>query len=189
MNNSIGLHEQKRSNRFKVNGGIFVALRPQTHSSRLGSLLDISKEGLSFQYPVNCNLCLKSFTELDIFVSGEGAYLNDLPIKIISDIAISTEDPFYSTTMKRFGVQFDDLSLKQTERIETFIFDHTAGFIADRRLKDDTAVDKKRRWYDNLHKDQKTKKSEDDRRSGDERRHPELVTLPNTYLRSNVSVP
>lgn len=174
--------EKNEAKRYKVKGGTFVVLRPQTSSARLGSILDISRDGLSFQYPVNCNLCLKSFTELDIFISGDGAYLHNIPIKIISDIKISADDPFHSTTMKRFGVKFAKLTKEQSLKIDAFIQNHTNGQALDRRVPL-ASESPKRRWYDTFQQvsinNIDASFNTGNRRSGCERRNSEFISLRN----------
>ncbi len=174
------MRAQKPHKRFKVLGGTFVVLKPQNHSSRLGNIIDISRKGLSFQYPINCNLCFKNFLQVDIYVSGDGLYVSEIPIKVISDISITPEDPFFSTTMKRFGVQFGKLTVQQKSLLESFIHSYTASFVQDRRKNNNKLLEKRRRWYDTLESGTSEEPQEkNDRRSRKERRKPQVVVFSN----------
>ncbi len=189
MDNHEMLFPKKQYNRFKVRAGTFVVLKPQTHSSRLGNLLDINHKGLSFQYPIACNLCFDSFTELDVFVSGDGVYIQNMPIEIISDVPIAVQDHYYSTTMRRFGVQFGELTANHKTLLESFIYNNTIGVVPDRRIDDDSSLIKGRIGYDNLNNIHGEQFIEQKNRNIKERREPFTMVVPDflNNLKSNFS--
>ncbi len=118
------LVEQRKQTRFLVREGAFAVLRD--NMSKLGQIIDIAKGGLAFRYLAIGNPTNGSF-RLDIFLAENGFYLGNLPFKIISDIEIDHEIPFSSLTVRRLGVQFGDLSDKQTSQLKYFIHNHTTG--------------------------------------------------------------
>jgi hypothetical protein len=191
MDNHEMLFPKKQYTRFKVRAGTFVVLKPQTQSSRLGSLLDINHKGLSFQYPISCNLCFDSFAELDVFVSGDGVYIQNIPIEIISEVPIAVQDHYFSTTMRRFGVQFGDLTANHKTLLESFIHNNTTGVLQDRRICDDSSLIKGRIGYDNLDKIHGEQPIEQKKRNIKERREPFTMGAPDfsSNLNSNLSTP
>ncbi|MFO7558855.1 MAG: PilZ domain-containing protein [Desulfobacterales bacterium] len=109
--------------RYKVLDGIFVVLHPSSHSSKLGSMVDISRGGLSFQF-IDTKEVGSSYSELDVFVSGHGIKLESLPFEIISDIMMETESPFYPVVTRRVGVKFFPLPEAKKNQVYSFIQKH-----------------------------------------------------------------
>ncbi len=107
--------------RYNVNSGIFIVLKPQLYSAKLGSMIDISNGGLSFQY-YSCNdLSFRHLTEVDIYKSGDGKILEGIPVTVVSGMAIPFNDPYFSATIKRFGVQFGEITHETLAHLQEFI--------------------------------------------------------------------
>ena len=104
--------------RFRVQGNTFVLLRAQV--SKLGRVIDISRGGLAFRY-VSVGERLKEALELDLLSHHHDFSLNNIPVKIISNLEIGNEKPFSSTTLRRVGVQFEELTPEQRSKLEYFI--------------------------------------------------------------------
>ena len=109
--------------RYPVADGVFVVLNPANRSYKLGAMIDISKDGLSFQY-IDTIDSEQNYSELDIFVSGDGIKIGTLPFTIISNVAFEKVIPFYSIITRRLGVQFKSLPHMKTIQISSFIHNH-----------------------------------------------------------------
>ncbi len=99
----------------------------KSDSSKEYQIIDISKGGLAFRY-AECgdqSIRLNESDELTINLAEEDFYLDNMPCKIISDVALAEDAPSGSVSMKRCGIQFGDLSPNQTELLDYFIEDHT----------------------------------------------------------------
>lgn len=131
-------HEQKkmapqlfdRSNRrkfkrLKVREGAFAVLSPQSASSKIGNIIDISRGGLAFYYVDSKeNAETIQADKMNIFVSGEGFQLEEIQFKVVSEIVMPKKIPFYAVVTRRFGVAFDKISSRATSQIENFIRHH-----------------------------------------------------------------
>ena len=105
----------------------FVAVRPEF--AKLGRLIDITMEGLCFQYVVHEEGMddMTSF-KVDIFVENNGFYLQNLPCKLVYDTANEREITFSSSIVyRRCGLQFREVSREHSDQLETYLRDYTAG--------------------------------------------------------------
>jgi hypothetical protein len=109
--------ERRRHRRFRVPVGVFVSFRPD--NSRLGEIIDISLNGLSFRYLASGGPANGS-NRLNIFLTERGFCLDDLPFETVSDVG-TYEIPFTPVTMRRSGVQFEELTEDQISGLEYFI--------------------------------------------------------------------
>ena len=117
--------ERRKEIRYRVKDGIFTVPNPRIQSSRLGNIIDISMGGLAFQYFLVRNMSFKEFTKLDIYISGDGMFMADLPVQIVSDVELVRSEKQLLTTCKRFGVQFKTLDSEKQEKLHRFIENHT----------------------------------------------------------------
>lgn len=122
MSNWKDLFDRRNQDRSPALGGAFAVLRPQF--SRLGQIIDISSDGLAFHYPVSGDQTNGS-SELDIFLVGDGFYLEKVPFKAISDLKLAKKKFNGSIPMRRFGVQFGELKQSQISQLEYFIRNFT----------------------------------------------------------------
>ena len=120
--------ERRKQKRFVVEDAVFAVLRPEFKV--IGKIQDISRGGVSFQYMAHETSAqtasltqLDSSPELDIFMRERELYLSQVPCAIVYDIPVADYNGYSqdSLTMKRCGVQFRDLSPKQSERVDSFI--------------------------------------------------------------------
>lgn len=117
--------ERRKHRRFQVKDGALVALR--LHVSKLvGQIVDISKGGLAFRYIDTGDRPRGSF-QLDILLEKSGFLLEKVPAKTISDSEMPDESSYSSTTTRRQGVQFGELTINQKSQLEYFIRNHTVG--------------------------------------------------------------
>jgi response regulator RpfG family c-di-GMP phosphodiesterase len=63
--------------------------------------------------------------EADIFLAGDGFYVEKIPIKPIWDLKVPKKFSNGSLPMRRCGVQFRDLTRHQRSQLEYFIQNHT----------------------------------------------------------------
>ena len=111
---------RRRQKRYPVCNDVFVVLDPAEHSSKLGAMIDISMGGLSFQY-IDIVDSKTTFSELDVFVSGHGIIIRQLPFIIVSSVASQKPIPLYSAITRRLGVRFGSLPDVKNVNISSFI--------------------------------------------------------------------
>ncbi len=115
---------RRKHKRYKVRDGAFAVLRSQSNSSQLGNIVDISKGGLSFHF-LDTKTMPNEFSELDIFISGGGFLVSDVPVEIISQIPVEKEIPFFSVTTRRFCIKFGKLTDKIRSQLNCLIQDYS----------------------------------------------------------------
>lgn len=116
------LAERRRLKRFKVQDGAFAVFRPE--STKLGQIIDISHEGLAFKYPVTA-LQENGASELDIFLTGDGFYLENMSFETVSDRRATRKSSKGFFPLRRCSVHFKDITSSQTALLEYFIQNHT----------------------------------------------------------------
>ncbi len=116
------LAERRKRKRFQVHVGAFAVIRPEF--TKLGQIIDISHEGLSFQYPVAASQS-NGASELDVFLAGDGFFLEKMPFKTVSDRRLARKSSKAFLPLRRCSVQFKDLTGIQIARLEYFIQNHT----------------------------------------------------------------
>ncbi len=116
--------ERREHKRFMVQEGVYALLK--NNSSKLGQIKNISRGGLAFNYIVNGEEMHESF-KVDIFISGQGFCLKDIPSKKISDLHINNKLPFSTFAIRKVGIQFNELNQSQLSQLDNFMRDHTAG--------------------------------------------------------------
>jgi len=124
-NMSYEIIDRRKESRYKVKDGIFTVPTPRIQSSRLGNIIDISMGGLAFQNFLVRNMSFNNFMELDIYISGDGMFLDNLPINIISNIELQGSRKQYMTISKRFGVQFREFDQVKNTKLHHFIEHYT----------------------------------------------------------------
>jgi hypothetical protein len=114
----VETNERRKYNRFKARDDALVMI-PTGSEPSYGFLVDISTDGISFEYfPVDD--LIGDAGKLNIILDESGRRFNNLRFKNISDIEIS--EPHYSPViMRRRGVQFVGLTTEQQSNLENFI--------------------------------------------------------------------
>ena len=110
--------EKRNQKRFTVQEGAFAALK--NHSFRLGVIKDISRGGLAVHYVANGNL-LHGSVMIDCLFKEGHSYLQDVPVKIISDLEVDDRPLFSSISMRRCGIQFKEMTASRMSQVERFI--------------------------------------------------------------------
>jgi len=113
--------EQRKYPRFSVQNHTFAALGSEFEI--VGKVNNISIKGLTLSY-----LCEsikapsdRSFSQVDIFLSGNSFHLHKVLCKIVYDIQDPKSKNNDSIMKRRCGLQFDKLSKSQSELLELFI--------------------------------------------------------------------
>lgn len=118
--------ERRKSKRYKVREGAFAVLKPNSNSSKIGNIIDISMTGMAF----HCVDTQESETKtddfnMDIFMSGSGFMVDHIPFRIVSEIVIPKEIPFYSVVTRRLGIEFNAMPPQKVSMLEHFMRKHT----------------------------------------------------------------
>ncbi len=116
--------ERRKYKRFKVKKGAFAILWP--HSKKIGEIIDISRSGLAFCYFADENLPDESIA-VDIFWHDHSFHLDNIPCKTVYENEIADEPPSTHATMKRIGVQFEDVIASKSSQLNHFIRNYTIG--------------------------------------------------------------
>ena len=124
MINTEKVIERREHKRFRVKEGAYALIGNKP--SRLGQIKNISRGGLAFSYIVNGEEINGSF-KVDIFISGQGFSLKDVPSKKISDFHIDNKLPFSTFAIRQSGIQFDEMNHSQLSQLDHFIQNHTMG--------------------------------------------------------------
>jgi hypothetical protein len=118
--------ERRQFERFSAAGDAFAALRP--HFNKLGSIKDISRGGLAFEYIA---LTTRGGDEMaiDIFLTGNGFYLARVPCKVVYDTQVNKDggDFQYLIDVRRCGVQFGDLTTDAADQLAYFIANYATA--------------------------------------------------------------
>ena len=119
--------ERRKKERFRPKKRTFVVFKPQF--LKLGKVLDISVDGLCFQYlGKEDQVGDAPAIEADIFMSDNGYYLPDISCKLIWDTEAKEKMTFpIGFQSRRCGLQFLKLTKEQQNKLEHYLQVHTAG--------------------------------------------------------------
>ena len=103
MTEDKGFTERRKHRRHKAQKGAYAAIKDG--SWKLGRVKNISKGGLAF-------ICISGHDQIpetflvDVFFSGQGFFLKDVPSNKISDFYESIDSSISSLMLKKIGVEF-----------------------------------------------------------------------------------
>ena len=119
--------EQRKYVRFSVQNDTFAALR--SGFEIVGKVNDISIKGLALSYFIESIKAGsdRDFSQVDIFLSGNGFYLPKVLCKIVYDIQDSKSNKNNSIMKRRSGLHFGKLNKSQSELLELFLKNYTTG--------------------------------------------------------------
>ena len=119
--------ERRRNARLNPKELTFVVVRPEF--SRSGELLDISRDGLCFQYlrRLNPRGDVATPLRIDIFTINNGYYLPKVPCTLIYDVEEKKGPTLFPMRLefRRCGLQFGKLSHEQTRQVELYLNHYT----------------------------------------------------------------
>ena len=117
--------DRRRDERHEVKDRIFITFRPQFE--RIGWLTDISKGGVSFEYPtIEEYSALPEKIHVDIFSSPRKFDLSNLPCKLVYDTPVDKGKGFMETIeTRRCGMVFGEMSQNQAAQLAAVLSQHT----------------------------------------------------------------
>jgi len=115
--------------RFLAKDNAFAALRDGF--KKVGKINDVSINGLGFSYLSEIAEVDTAghFSKVDIFFSGNGFHLSNVPCRIVYEAPDSTPDEGFLVRMSSCGLQFGELTGSQLEQMELFIENYTTGIL------------------------------------------------------------
>ena len=111
--------------RFRAKDLTFVKLNSE-YEEDIGQLLDISKGGLSVRYFKDEERS-RNYTDLGIFMSGGHFAVDWIPFRGVSDTVLKNNSLFSTIVLRRYAVQFENLTPDQAAKLDYFLLNHTLG--------------------------------------------------------------
>ena len=112
--------ERRAHTRNTINEGGYALLRDDgTH--RLGQVLDMSQGGLAFCYLPDSDDDLEGQVSLTLFYSGNGFFMENIPVRVVYEDRIPAKVLVGSLTMHKCAVEFTQLSEEQRLGVEEFL--------------------------------------------------------------------
>ena len=119
LSNVIELAKRRKQKKSQMESGAFVVY----HSNKLGRIVDISMDGLSFSH-VEQDRTPRKLRDLDIFLIDRDFYLENVPLE--ADSVVKSYQPSFSSIYHgQYSVQFGELTKRQRSKIEYLIRNHT----------------------------------------------------------------
>jgi hypothetical protein len=113
--------EQRVHERFRVKEGVFAVIKKNNDPKMtVGQIIDISHGGMSLKYLADSEP-IDGVNKLDIYYTGHGAQLKDIPFKVVTDFMLDSPFPFSSVYMRRGCLQFQDMSNDHIDQFIEFI--------------------------------------------------------------------
>ena len=113
--------EQRKHKRFDVKDGAYSVLT--YHPTIMGQIVNMSMDGLAVTYK---GKRLKESNEVDLFISDAGFYLDQIPVKTISDHKLVGKFLFSSKTIWQRCMQFGELTTDQKSQLTQFLQHYTS---------------------------------------------------------------
>ncbi len=117
--------EKRKYKRYKVKDLTFVKLCYKDEMD-IGQLMDIGKGGLSLRYFVNSDKA-RNYSNLSIFLSENDFIIDKISFKAISDTEIANGSKFTTIVLRRYGIEFDNLTDDQIAGLDYFLEHYTLG--------------------------------------------------------------
>jgi len=108
--------EPRKHKRFDVKDGAYSVLSYQP--TVMGQIINLSMDGLAVTYK---GKRLKESNEVDLFISDAGFYIDQIPVKTISDHKLVSKFLFSSKTAWQRSLQFGDLTNDQKSQLKEFL--------------------------------------------------------------------
>jgi len=118
------LTDRRKHVRYRAKDHVYVNIRSR-FDEEIGQLIDISKGGLSLNYPLNDDRST-SYDELGILSSIDLA-TERISFKTVSDIEILNQLNFGHRRLRRHGLEFKNLTPEQEAKLDYFIKNFTLG--------------------------------------------------------------
>ena len=115
MPNEKAFAERRKHKRFKTEKVAFAV-----NSTRIGSIIDISMDGIAI-HCLDIEKVPNKSVLLDILLREKNCYLKGLPAKVIYSSAKIDKLSFTKMAVRRCGFKFGELSPHQITQLENFI--------------------------------------------------------------------
>lgn len=114
---------RRKEARFSVSDSVYVVIN--TEPQTLGQMVEISTSGLAFTF-VDLNeasnrLSAQTTLRMDLFAGGKGFFIKDLACRLVSKIENVSDQSLSSLTIKRVGVEFENVTLPQQIQINHLV--------------------------------------------------------------------
>lgn len=116
-------HDRRNSKRYRMKDVAFAVLRSES-DEELGQVINISRGGLAFEYFVGSKQ-IRNAKYLDLMLTKNELYINQIPVRTISDFEIKNELPFNTIAKRQQSVCFEALTEEQEKQVEFLIDHHT----------------------------------------------------------------
>ena len=114
---------RRKEERVVVKDNLYVVINTQPQT--MGQVVEMSSTGLAFTFvdidAASLRLSKQSTIIVDLFVTGRGIFLKKLACRLVSEVESPSASPISSLSIKRVGVQFNDLSLSQQVQINHIV--------------------------------------------------------------------
>lgn len=111
--------DRRGSKRFKPSETVYAVFQPQ--AVRLGTINDISENGLSVEYILG-EEPQPDFTHIDIFLSNDRFHLERLRCRLVYDAPVDeSNNLFLGVYLRRCGLELTDLDQAQMLSLEWFL--------------------------------------------------------------------
>ncbi|OGQ99290.1 MAG: hypothetical protein A2521_13770 [Deltaproteobacteria bacterium RIFOXYD12_FULL_57_12] len=97
--------EQRKTSRFSSKGGVVAVLMSET-GKLVGSLVDISQDGIRFNY-IDLDKELHETSRLRLNLRRDTTHVDNIPCRLVWDRATAPKSPFNVVQMRERAVQFD----------------------------------------------------------------------------------
>ena len=111
--------EQRKSPRYQVPNTLLVRFRAARE--QFAKIQNISSGGLNFSYNFDLQKLSSSSLNIDIYNCEQGTYLENLPVRILSNRIVIQKMGDKSTTIMKNAAQFERLNRVQYKLLEDFI--------------------------------------------------------------------
>ncbi len=114
--------ERRKHKRFRSKEGSYAVLSGPC--SKMGQILDISRDGLSFRY-IDIGDRPRETCVLDILSEDNAFRLKNVGFRVISDLDASKDFPFSTIPMRRCGGELTGLNDRQINDLNYLIENYT----------------------------------------------------------------
>ena len=112
--------ERRAHARKPINEGAYALLRDD-ESHRLGQIQDMSQGGLAFCYLPDQEQDITGQVSLTLFFSGNGFFMEDIPVRVVYEDRIPAKVLVGSLTMRKCAVEFAHLDEHHRLGISEFL--------------------------------------------------------------------
>jgi hypothetical protein len=163
---------RRKAPRYRVGGKLFAVIIPR--KDILGSIHDISQEGVCFSYIAEGHRPGDQF-EIDLFLSGNGFVSQGLSCETVTELVEFNSMPYSSIPMRRIRAKFTTMDDRQRKALQTYIEENSEGFTPDRRCGEDRRLKNDRRSNVRMLWPTLDRRKRRERRASPDRRHLHLV--------------